>query len=282
MRDEGGVEARARTFRAFCRSKSLGGNPALVLHRHAQCDAEDYRRLSRENVMEVSVVAHATSEIRFYSPTGELEFCGHGLLSAAAAIDATASWTFVGTHGLIHGRREVDQDGATYIDYETTVGRGYRVDDVALHVAVCEALAATSKFVEGMFIAGGLRPKTVVQFATREALSGIRQQTEAMQRVCSIMRTTGVYGVFVEDGRTLHARHFPAGVGLNEDPATGNGVQAILSLMYSELLTIDPAFVILQGDDMRVPCTLHGSLRGTTARIGGVVREMHDHGRRLR
>ncbi|OJH35318.1 PhzF family phenazine biosynthesis protein [Cystobacter ferrugineus] len=91
--------------------------------------------------------------------------------------------------------------------------------------------------------------------------------------------STGLYAFVVEhsDAGSAHiaARHFPAGIGIIEDPATG-GSAAAPALWLRRVGHLDglTRLAISQGDDMGRPCrlTVTGSDDDATGwRVGGRV-----------
>jgi PhzF family phenazine biosynthesis protein len=132
---------------------------------------------------------------------------------------------------------------------------------------------------EHLWNAGGARLKTLIPLTRRERLAAMTVNPSLVDHLVPRLGSTGLYAFVVEhsDAGSAHiaARHFPAGIGIIEDPATGGSAAApalwLRRVGHLEGLT---RLAIAQGDDMGRPCRLSVTGSGddeTGWRVGGRV-----------
>ncbi|MGK4007966.1 PhzF family phenazine biosynthesis protein [Sorangium sp. So ce1036] len=265
--------ADARLARAFVDASGHGGNPAWVLPVGARGDLEaalsSARALARATGVEVTLEA-AGRDFRFLVPDGELSLCLHGLLAGLALArgqgrlgeDDRPSTVTTPSGELLARVRSVDQ--ATFA---VSVGLGPQAlapldAGGERRAALAAALGLAPADLPGrLWNAGGARLKTLIPLARREQLAAISVDPAAVDRIAPALGSTGLYAFVVEriegDGAHIAVRHFPAGIGLVEDPATGGSAAApALWLVRAGGHARLARLTIAQGDDMGRPCRL--------------------------
>ncbi|MCM2541438.1 PhzF family phenazine biosynthesis protein [Burkholderia glumae] len=210
------------------------GNAAFVFATEAaaQVDFEACVALARRQQGEVTWLRRgagsADAGLRFFTPGGEIAFCGHGLLAAAAWADAhdgpRASRVFE-----IGGKPvSVLGDGARRWSYAQDGGGSEPLDaglldDAlrALGIARIDALRAAGATLARSV--GAPREKLLLELPDAALLAAILIDPAQRDALCERLGATGIYVFAVRDrvAPRLAARHFPHRVGTQEDMATG-------------------------------------------------------------
>ncbi|MFP3506037.1 PhzF family phenazine biosynthesis protein [Burkholderia sp. SIMBA_062] len=166
--------------------------------------------------------------LRFFTPGGEIAFCGHGTLAAAAW---RAEHDDGGTEQVFDvggATIRVGQDAHGRWSYLQEAGRAQRIDDGD---ALADALAALGLPNPDVLRAAGAtlarsigapREKLFVALPDAAALHDIAIDPVRRDALCMRVDTTGlyVYAVCGDAPPGLVARHFPLRCGTQEDMAT--------------------------------------------------------------
>jgi PhzF family phenazine biosynthesis protein len=213
-------------------AEPLAGNAAGVVP-DGDLAAEQMRAVARElAVSETAFVQSSSSadrRLRFFTPTREIDLCGHATIAAHAHLHRDGV-VDVGAHSVETNVGvldvDVEADGTVWmtqdapsvdpveLDYDR-LGDALGVDPAAFRdvgASIPPAVAST-----------GL-PFLVVPVNFLEHLGGADPDLPAVEALTDEYGAAGVY-VFTFDAldadATLHARTFAPGIGIPEDPVTG-------------------------------------------------------------
>jgi PhzF family phenazine biosynthesis protein len=220
-------------LRVFTDERGAGGNPTLVIDgADAMSDAE-LIDAARRFGGECTCIFDCEAEhprLRFFFPTGEMAFCGHGTLGAATILRARHPEAFavrIGARSIQARVRHSDVEPAV-AELTTPLGTVSAVDDDAASSALA-ALGLPRSALSRLPVlnAGTERPKTLLPLASVEALDAIATSEPDVLRASRQLASTGLYPFVVLGAGIVEARQFPAGAGFLEDPAT---VTAAISL----------------------------------------------------
>ncbi|GAA4559862.1 PhzF family phenazine biosynthesis protein [Pseudonocardia xishanensis] len=260
--------------------RAYAGNPlAVVRSEEQELSTEAMQRIAGEFHLSETVFTlppttpEADYRVRIFTPAVELPFAGHPSVGAA--------WVLARDGMIKHGDvvQEcgagllpvfVDADGARVAGGRPEVGDDLEApllaDAAGLTVDDVDGAAAPGIAAAGVPFAFLLvRPDAVARAAPDAASIGA-------------LGLTGLVVVSVE-GAAAHLRMFGAGVGVDEDPATGSAAVALGVFLADRGLLDDgeSTVTITQGVEMGRPSLLEltvqveaGVVRGTTVR-GGVV-----------
>jgi hypothetical protein len=106
------------------------------------------------------------------------------------------------------------------------------------------------------------RAKLVIPLADRRFLANVVMDIAALRALDLGPEVTGVYAVAPgRDGSTWHARQFPIGIGLPEDPGTGIAASAFAGYLARRAKPLDGWFeiCIFQGEAMGRRCRVLGA-----------------------
>lgn len=221
----------------------LAGNAAGVVPDAGGLTDDQRRAIAHElAVSETAFLAEsdrADRRVRYFTPTTEVDLCGHATIAAHAflfeegSID-TGAHTLETNVGVLD--IEVTEDGVVWMTQDDPSVE--RVDPDRERVADAlgidpAAIAAVSGDLPLARASTGL-PFLVVPVGFLESLGDIDPDHGAIEGLCQDVGATGVYAFTfdtLEPGSTLHGRMFAPLAGVFEDPVTGTASGAVGSYL---------------------------------------------------
>jgi PhzF family phenazine biosynthesis protein len=221
---------RALIVDAFT-AEPLAGNPAGVLPRADGLDADQMAAVANElGASETAFVTEsdvAERRLRYFTPAGEIDLCGHATVAAHAHLfsDGRAE---AGTHSVETNAGvldvTIDPDGVVWMGMdEPTVGEADVADS---HVAAALGIDAGS-IVTGevpIAVASTGLAYLIVPVDYLSTLGSIDPDPEEIGDLAAAVDATGVYAFTfdtLDRESTLHGRMFAPREGIHEDPVTG-------------------------------------------------------------
>lgn len=218
-----------------------GGNPAGVVLDAGRFDAAARQRIAAQAALSetafVEASAGADFRVRFFTPTDEVDLCGHATIAAFAHMfrlgRMKAGWylqeTKAGTLGV-----EVDADGTVLMeqnlpDFENLVPR----EEVAESLGVGTDSLMSDLPVQ--IVSTGLRD-VMVPVVSLRALMDLRPDMDRITDVSRRHGTVGYHAFTLETmrGSTAHCRNFGPLVGIPEESATGTSSGALACYLFKE------------------------------------------------
>jgi len=187
------------------------------------------RELSASETAFFSDSDDADRRIRYFTPTQEVDLCGHAtiaghaLLAADGAIEP-GSHTLETNVGVLD--IELTDDGIVWMtqstpDVETVdIDAERMADALGIDPATLRDVGADLPMARATT---GL-PFLIVPVNFLETLSGVQPDLAAIEAIADEHDATGIYAFTfdtLESASTLHARMFAPGAGVDEDPVTG-------------------------------------------------------------
>ena len=217
----------------------MAGNPAGVVPDADGLAEDQMQAIARElSVSETAFVLSsgmADRRIRYFTPTTEVDLCGHATIGTHTALHTDAELD-PGTHSLETNVGvldiEIEADGTVWMTQDDPsvreVDPGYdRVAD-ALGVAT-EALADVGKELPLAVASTGF-PFLLVPATYLSAVGDADPDDRAVADLCEEVGAEGLY-LFTFDAldpeSTLHGRAFVPLAGIPEDPVTGTASGAV-------------------------------------------------------
>lgn len=261
------------------------GNPAgVVLDADHLNDAQMLEIAKRVGFSETAFIcksSHATKRLRFFTPTSEVDLCGHATI---------ASWSLLYQRHLI-GKGSAIQDTLAgllkiqvgdqgFVYMEQTEADFYEIVDAEI---IAPILGIASKDVSAFFlpqvVSTGLKDLIVV-VEDEKILYGISPNFEAIAQLSKDLDITGVHVLCLLRDRpsVAAARNFSPLVGIDEEAATetSNGASLCYLKRYGGLPAQDN-YRIEQGKSMDRISYIYGRFENQTVWIGGnavIVREI--------
>jgi len=261
-----------------------GGNPAGVWVGETLPPPEDMQRVAAEvGFSETAFVAPSRGvvrTVRYFSPEGEVTFCGHATIATGALLGDLDG---EGTYRLSTAAGEVPvevkrRDGRTEASLTSVEPRSEPAPEALVDEAL-EALGWRRDELDPALpparaYAGAWH--LVLAAGSAERLDRLEYDFERLRAMMARDGLTTLQLIWREHDDLFHARDpFPVG-GVVEDPATGAAAAALGGYLRSAGLLDAPAtFVIRQGEAMgrpsllRVDVPVSGGIvvRGTAVRL---------------
>ena len=267
----------------------LSGNAAGVVPdaeglSDAQCHAIA-RELAVSETAFVSPSVDADRRIRYFTPTQEVDLCGHATIAAQAFLHEQGHLS-AGRHSLetAVGELEVEiqDDGTVWMTQAppTVVQQAIGYDRLAGALG-CAALTLqdVGADIPVARASTGL-PVLVVPINFLESLGGLDPDYGAIEALSAEYDVAGIYAFTFDtlsgDG-TAHGRFFAPAVGVDEDPVTGTASGACAAYFRTAgsaaFDDLDDDLVFEQGDLLdragRVRVRLDSDGGSTRVRVGG-------------
>ena len=219
-------------------AEPLSGNPAGLVPDAEGLTTEAMAAIARElNASETAFLSPsetADRRIRYFTPTGEIDLCGHATIAAGAWLADTGEIDD-GEHTFETNVDPVEiaiDDGAVWMEGEVSevsqIDLDY--DRVAAALGADPATLADIGADLPLATASTGLDYLVVPMNFLEALSGLEPDFGALEALTAELDVTGVYAFTfdtLDADTTLHGRMFAPGVGVDEDPATGTASGAV-------------------------------------------------------
>jgi len=242
----------------------LSGNAAGVVPdadglSDAQCQAIAHELAVSETAF-VSSSADADRQVRYFTPTQEVDLCGHATVAAHAFLHDEGQLS-AGSHSLATAvgvlETEIDEDGTVWMTQDTSTIEQQEIDYDRLAEALgCEVstLQDVGADIPVARASTGL-PVLVVPINFLESLGGLQPDMGAIEALSEEYDVAGVY-VFTFDtlsaDSTAHGRFFAPAVGVDEDPVTGTASGACAAYFHTAgsaaFDDLDDELVFEQGD----------------------------------
>lgn len=209
----------------------LTGNAAGVVPEATGLSQDQMQAIARElSVSETAFIrdsSEADRAVRYFTPTQEIDLCGHATIGSHAALYADGIIDS-GTHSLETpiGVIEIDlsEDGIVWMTQDTP-----RIEEVDIEAEELAAIldvppAGITGVDLPVAVASTGLPFLIVPITFLELLGDASPDMEEIEGLADRFEAIGVYAFTFDTigpESTLHGRCFLPGAGLPEDPVTG-------------------------------------------------------------
>jgi trans-2,3-dihydro-3-hydroxyanthranilate isomerase len=270
---------------AFTKEKN-GGNPAGVLLNSPQLADKQMKNISRQ--LQVSETAFiypskkADYKTRFFSPTVEVDLCGHATIAAFYTI---------ALRNQLLGNRQVAMTQETNVGVlpvDINFSENNKLTKVMMHQGepvlrnvdfdfckIADALNISDDKIDTslpkQIVSTGLftLPVCVKSYDT---LKNIKPNFGKVTKICKKI-DAGSFFVFtfetLEPKSTYHARCFCPLYGVKEDPVTGTANGAVSSYLFKNKIVGNNSFICEQGDIIGRPGRVFVEIENNTVKVGG-------------
>lgn len=213
------------------------GNPAAVIVEKEWLDADLMQKIALENNLSetafVKIIDAENYEIRWFTPTVEVDFCGHATLASASVIfkDFTEKKT-INFHVRNLGLFIVHQDDDGKIRMDFPIRKAHQVEDypAVLREALTKPFKAVYQNVQAY----------IVEY---ESVQDVLDEQPDMSLLKTLGKRTAITTTGMEVAITSKtdqqydcvSRYFAPVAGINEDPVTGSIHTAIAPLWAEKL-----------------------------------------------
>lgn len=267
------MQATAALVNAFTLD-GHGGNPAGVVLQASDLTDSQMQLIAEEvGASETAFLLpspEATYRIRFFTPTTEVDLCGHATIASWSLLLQTAlrrpgKYTQSTLAGLIN--IELSEDGQVFMEQpEQPMGNTIKQD------LICAALNISKGSLDTTFEPRTVRGNLMVALRSIEQLQQLRPSMQTMTQV-SNEQGFHSFHVFVYSGEAellATVRDFCPAIGIPEDPATGTANGSLVAyLQNADRLPRQDSYIIKQGEAMGKPSQIIAELKNNRIWVGG-------------
>ena len=211
----------------------LAGNAAGVVPEADGLSTAQMQAIARElgasETAFLSATDGADHRIRYFTPTQEVDLCGHATIASYALLAADETiepggHTLETNVGVLN--IDVQDDGVVWMTQSRPEVEAVEADYTRVAAALGVDPARLRDIGADLPIARATTglPFLIVPVNFLEALGGVQPDLEAIEALADDHDATGIYAFTfdtLDAESTLHARMFAPGAGVDEDPVTG-------------------------------------------------------------
>jgi len=234
--------------------KPLTGNPAAVMPLERWLDDSVMQAIAAENNLSETAFTVPSEhdgidfDLRWFTPTAEVEMCGHATIASGHILMTGSSVRFSTKAGIMQVSR---RDGLLELDMPAATLS--KVDEPEL----CDALGLPESPV---WLADGYNDAAVIEVADERAVRQLKPDFRALKTIHRMPVVTAR-----GERHDVVSRVFVPYLGIDEDPVTGSAHAALVPYWTERLGRHE--FTALQASDRTG--VLHCRLEGDRAVLGG-------------
>ncbi|GED62811.1 PhzF family phenazine biosynthesis protein [Lysinibacillus sp. FSL M8-0216] len=231
-------------------TETFGGNPAGVIPNAENLTDEDMQKIANElNLSETAFLlptsnANANYKIRYFTPTKEVDFCGHATLGTAWLMATKYNWmdkddkiVFESNIGLIPVKWLMENNQLTRVSM-TQVRPQVKSIDISPAV-VADLVGIHETDLDDRFpikIANTGVPHLMVPVKTRQAIDQAEPNLNELKKMNNDFNisTTHLFTFDTNGQFDIYTRDFCPNIGIDEDPVTGAANGALGGYLYLE------------------------------------------------
>ncbi|QDZ99181.1 PhzF family phenazine biosynthesis protein [Lysinibacillus fusiformis] len=231
-------------------TETFGGNPAGVIPNAENLTDEDMQKMANElNLSETAFLlptsnADANYKIRYFTPTKEVDFCGHATLGTAWLMATKYNWidkddkiVFESNIGLIPVKWLMENNQLTRVSM-TQVRPHVKSIDISPAV-VANLVGIHETEIDDRYpikIANTGVPHLMVPVKTRQAIDQAEPNLNELKKMNNDFNisTTHLFTFDTNGQFDIYTRDFCPNIGIDEDPVTGAANGALGGYLYLE------------------------------------------------
>ncbi|WKT79314.1 PhzF family phenazine biosynthesis protein [Lysinibacillus fusiformis] len=231
-------------------TETFGGNPAGVIPNAENLTDEEMQKIANElNLSETAFLlpptnANANYKIRYFTPTKEVDFCGHATLGTAWLMANKYNWidkddkiVFESNIGLIPVKWLMENNQLTRVSM-TQVSPQVKSIDISPEV-VADLVGIQDTDIDDRYpikIADTGVPHLMVPVKTRQAIDQAEPKLNELKKMNNHFNisTTHLFTFDTNGQFDIYTRDFCPNIGIDEDPVTGAANGALGGYLYLE------------------------------------------------
>ena len=231
-------------------TETFGGNPAGVIPNAENLTDEDMQKIANElNLSETAFLlptsnADANYKIRYFTPTKEVDFCGHATLGTAWLMATKYNWidkddkiVFESNIGLIPVKWLMENNQLTRVSMTQVPPQVKSIDISPAVVANLVGIHETE--IDDRYpikIANTGVPHLMVPVKTRQAIDQAEPNLNELKKMNNDFNisTTHLFTFDTNGEFDIYTRDFCPNIGIEEDPVTGAANGALGGYLYLE------------------------------------------------
>lgn len=274
-------------------SKPFSGNPAAVVP-DARGLSHDYmQKIAREmNLSEtvfISPIDEGNYEVRFFTPTREVELCGHGTIGAfyvlalkgyISSIDYGVKKVYQNTKvGKLGVEIYFDNHNVKKVLMEQSPPKDFGEVEHMEQILQCFNLRKNhigigKEYIKPTIISTGLKD-IFLPLKEKEILDNLEVDFNKLKKVSNDLKIVGVHAFYMprDNSNRVYTRNFAPAVGIIEEAATGTSNGGLIYFLKSRGYLIGNKLVSIQGEVIDRPsliyCEIDGNNGDYIVKVGG-------------
>ena len=257
-------------------TETFGGNPAGVIPHAENLTDEEMLNIANElNLSETAFLLPSTNDnadyqIKYFTPTKEVDFCGHATLGTAWLMASKYNWIdkdekiiFESNIGLIPVKWITENNHLKSVSM-TQVRPHVKSIDISPEV-VADLVGLEETDIDDRYpikIANTGVPHLMVPVKTRQAIDQAEPKLNELKKMNNHFNisTTHLFTFDTNGEFEIYTRDFCPNIGIDEDPVTGAANGALGGYLYLENILAQQEkhqLVIGQGHTINRPGTLY-------------------------
>lgn len=270
-----------------------GGNPAGVVLDSPDLTDEQMKHISKElAVSETAFVFPsklADFKVRFFSPTVEVDLCGHATIATFFTMALKGKFSPKKNNVITQETKAGILPVTIYYNDDKKTDRVMMTQSKPIYKnihfdisMIADSLKVDVKDIDDSFpkqiVSTGLftLPICIKSYAD---LKNIKPDFEKVKKICNKLGA-GSFHVFtfetIEPDSAYHARNFAPVYGINEDPVTGTANGAVSCYLVKHKITKDESLICEQGDIIGRPGRVFVEVGRGLVRVGGKARVVEE------
>lgn len=281
-------------------SKPFGGNPAAVVPDARGLSNEDMQNIAREMNLSETVfmfpLDEESYEVRFFTPTHEVDLCGHGTIGAFYVL---ALKNYIPS--IKNGIKKIYQNTkAGKLSVEIYFCDG-KVNKILMEQAPpkdfgevkymeqllecfnigIDSLGIGDEYIKPTIISTGLKD-IFLPINSKEILDNLEVDFNKLKEVSNVLEVIGVHAFYIPGANftRVYTRNFAPAVGINEEAATGTSNGGLIYFLKSRGYLYGNEIISIQGEAMNRPsyiyCKIDENDGGYSVKIGGKAKIVLD------
>ena len=276
--------------------KKTEGNPAGVVLKPMQLSEQQMKHISK--ILQVSETAYvfpstkADYYVRFFSPTTEVDLCGHATI--ATFFTMAQEHYFPTNQETIRVTQETKSGilpvtiffKQHHCDMVMMTQKKPEFHDINLNTkTLAQALNIKENAIDTTLpqqsVSTGLFTLPIC-IKTYTDLYNMKPDFQKIKKICTSLKV-GSFHVFtfetLEKTSTYHARNFAPIYGINEDPVTGTANGAVASYLLKNNIIHTSTLICEQGDIIGKPGRVHVTINDSSVQVGGkaIIAEQYEY-----
>lgn len=270
------------------------GNPAGVVPDANGLDEKQMQKIAREMALsETAFVFDGVEneydyEVRFFTPTSEVDLCGHAtiatfyLLAKLKIIEKTDDVLFLKQKtkaGILDIEIRFENDEPKYVLMEQAEPEElWTIKDVEVFSEIAgvevENIGIDTLFTEAKVYSTGL-PDVILPVKNLEELKKMEPNMKRLAEFSRLNSMAGLHAFTIDEGE-IYVRNFAPAYEIDEESATGTANGALISYLYDHNYFKDEKkgkILVKQGDFMNRPSRIYALIseneKGIKVKVGG-------------
>ena len=242
-----------------------GGNPAGVVLKADLLNENKMLEIAKEvGYSETAFVSDSNSadfNIRYFTPSDEVDLCGHATIATFTVlfkenIITQGTYTIETKAGILPV--QVKEDGTILMTQLTPTH--YETVDIK-SIATSLGLSVSDLVEPAQVFSTGLKD-IMVHVKTKDSLKSIQPDFDMITQISKTYEATGYHVFTLESDYTARCRNFAPLYAINEESATGTASGAVSGyILHHKLVDIKEGLnhlIYEQGLEMNKPSKIHG------------------------